>query len=227
MSAVYQLGKFYEDGKCLKTGRCLVQGECVEKKICIQKDIHKAIKLYKYSANRGNRNSQFQLAKIYEKENLVDQDLQKAEEYYQLSKTYLDREKKYDLARKYLNGNFGNSDYIKAYELFKEIADEKPHSRYNIFQTPILELLDKHMDYIKLVDMLKLISERGEKEICYSIGYLYENVEGVFQNLIKAYCLFTEASNKGHKEASKKPLPPVIRLVFIPYVIIFLVVLTN
>jgi hypothetical protein len=46
------------------------------------------------------------------------------------------------------------------------------------------------------------------------------NGEGVAQDLVKAYCLFTEASNKEHKEAIKKLMPFEIRLVFIPYLVI-------
>jgi TPR repeat protein len=73
-----------------------------------------------------------------------------------------------------MEGAFGNSDYIKAFELFKKSANEKPSSEYNVFRTPISRP-DDNMDCEKLVEVFMLASVRGEKEICYNIGYLYEN----------------------------------------------------
>jgi TPR repeat protein len=159
VNALYRLGKLYEEGEH------------------IEGDVCRAIKLYNYLASNGRRDSQVTLAKAHEKGNLVDQNLQKAEKYNKLaanSSVY----QRFELAIKYMNGDFGNSDYTKVFELFKEIDDEDQSSYYDIFQTPIsscIPLVFGDIDYNKLVTMFKLASERREQEICYNIGYLYEN----------------------------------------------------
>jgi TPR repeat protein len=154
-NALYQLGKVYQAGNH------------------VEKDIYKAIKLYENAVSKGSQSAQLELAEIYEKGEVVDQDLQKAEKYYKLV-AESDLHHQYILARKHMDAAFGNSNYIKAFELFKMIADVDPSSDYNMFQTPIT-YEDVAMDYSKLVDMFTLVLEQGNQELCYNIGYLYEN----------------------------------------------------
>jgi TPR repeat protein len=61
--------------------------------------------------------------------------------------------------------------------------------------------------------------ENGIDDAAYRLALMYRNGEGVTQDLIKAYFLFNEVSNKGHNEAFKKLIPSKIRLVFIPYLL--------
>jgi TPR repeat protein len=138
------------------------------------RNVNRAMKFYEYAASNGNQDSQVILAKVYEEGKLVEQNLQKAEKHYQLAELFFDDYQRYQLAKKYMEGTFGSSNYIKAFELFKKIAVEEPSSDYNILQTPIL-YTDPDMDYQRLVAMLTLVAERGEQEIGYNIGYLYEN----------------------------------------------------
>jgi TPR repeat protein len=83
-----------------------------------------------------------------------------------------------------MDGAFGNSDYIKAFELFKNIADKDQSSYYNVLHTPIFKP-DNTIDYKKMISMFTLVSEQGDQEICYNIGYLYEN--GIFFLRVKCY----------------------------------------
>lgn len=170
-AARYALGQMYEQGKG------------------VEKDEEKATELYIKTANQGHRKASYTLGKLALKGNKLGQKwiIEKAEKK--------DKEAQYTLGKMYEKGIGIERDEEKAIKLYIQ-AVKQGH-------------LDATDTFIKLALQGNILvqrltiekAEKGDKEVQYILGQMYEQNIGFEKDEDKAAEWYIKAANQGYKDA--------------------------
>jgi len=132
------------------------------------------------AALQGHTKAQYALARKYANGNGVEEDQAESMHWYRKAAEQGHAEAQYQLARIFETGRGVTTDSTTATLWYHQAAMQKHSSA---------------------LSKLEEIGEQGNVAVQHALGTMYENGEGVTENLVTAVRWYRKAAAKGHKEA--------------------------
>jgi len=158
-----------------------------------------AFKWYEKAANMGNANAQAELGNMYFEGKGVSQNYQKALKWYRKAATKGFSDAQYNLGVMYANGyGVKQNDHI-ALKWYKKAAK---HKRYSATaKNNIGSIYYKKRMYKQAFKWYKQAAKQGYSAAQLILGFMYENGQGVKQDIKEAAKWYKKAAQQGLSNA--------------------------
>ena len=165
------------------------------------KDYAKALKYYKYAAEKNDSHAQFRLGYMYDMGYGVTQNYAVAMKWYLKSANQGNVFAQYNIGIMYDKGQGVKQDYSEANKWFQKAAEQgNTSAQYSLgvnyyFGKGITQ------NYTEAFNWLLKAAESGDADSQNNVGVMYKNGQGVKQDYSEALKWFTKASEQGNEYA--------------------------
>ena len=165
------------------------------------KDYAKALKYYKYAAEKNDSHAQFRLGYMYDMGYGVTQNYAVAMKWYLKSANQGNVFAQYNIGIMYDKGQGVKQDYSEANKWFQKAAEQgNTSAQYSLgvnyyFGKGITQ------NYTEAFNWLLKAAESGDADSQNNVGVMYKNGQGVKQDYSEALKWYTKASDQGDTDA--------------------------
>ena len=165
------------------------------------KDYAKALKYYKYAAEKNDNHAQFRLGYMYSMGKGVTQNNAEAVKWYLKSANQGNESAQYNIGIMYENGRGVKQDYSEANKWYLKAAEQGYASaQYNLGGN-IYAGKGVTQNYTEALNWWLKAANSGVASAQYNVGVMYKNGEGVKQDYSEALKWYTKASDQGDTDA--------------------------
>ena len=161
------------------------------------KDYDKALKYYKYAAEKNDSHAQFRLGYIYDQGKGVTQNYAEAMKWYLKSANQGNESAQYNIGVMYDEGDGVKQDHSEANKWYQKAAEQgNTSAQYNLgcnlyFGDGITQ------NYTEAFNWWLKAANSGYASAQYNVGAVYQNGQGVKQDYSEALKWYTKASDQG------------------------------
>ena len=161
------------------------------------KDYDKALKYYKYAAEKNDSHAQFRLGYIYDQGKGVTQNYAEAMKWYLKSANQGNESAQYNIGVMYDEGYGVKQDHSEANKWYQKAAEQGYASaQYNLgcnlyFGDGVTQ------NYTEALNWWLKAANSGDAKAQYNVGAVYQNGQGVKQDYSEALKWYTKASDQG------------------------------
>ena len=165
------------------------------------KDYDKALKYYKYAAEKNDSHAQFRLGYIYDQGKGVTQNYAEAMKWYLKAAEQENANAQSNLGLMYEKGQGVKQDYSEANKWYQKAAEQgNTSAQFNLglslyFGKGITQ------NYTEAFNWLLKAANSGDAASQNNVGTMYQNGQGVKQDYSEALKWYTKASEQGHTSA--------------------------
>mgnify|MGYP004560275109 CR=1 FL=1 len=165
------------------------------------KDYDKALKYYKYAAEKNDSHAQFRLGYIYDQGKGVTQNYAEAMKWYLKAAEQENANAQSNLGIMYEKGQGVKQDYSEANKWYQKAAEQgNTSAQFNLglslyFGKGITQ------NYTEAFNWLLKAANSGNADSQNNVGTMYQNGQGVKQDYSEALKWYTKASEQGHTSA--------------------------
>ena len=165
------------------------------------KDYDKALKYYKYAAEKNDSQAQFSLGAMYDMGNGVTQNYAEAMKWYLKAANQGHVSAQNNIGVMYEMGKGVKQDYSEANKWYQKAAEQGYASAQYSLGVNLYFGKGITQNYTEAFNWLLKAAESGDAASQNNVGTMYQNGQGVKQDYSEALKWYTKASEQGHTSA--------------------------